>query len=148
MSSTPLKTAPHCYGCGAENPAGLALAPTLDDDGRVRAQWTPRREHRGLSHITHGGVLTAACDEMMGFALTVLPLHGRLFVTTKLEMRFVRPVPLEMPVTLEAWHAGGRGTQVFTRCRILGPNGKEHAVARATFVEVPEHLRQHFARGG
>lgn len=146
MPPTPLKTAPRCYGCGSENPAGLGLQPYLDEDGRVRAAWTPRREFRGLSHITHGGVLTAACDEMMGFALTVRPLPGTLYVTTKLEMRFLRPVPLETPMTLEAWVAAQRGTNVFTRCRLVGPNGKDHATARATFVEVPEHLRPQIVR--
>ena len=151
MPPTPLKTTRGCFGCGTDNPAGLSLQPTLDDDGRVRATFQPRPEHRGLTHISHGGVLTAACDEMMGFAMTVLesgPLVGKLYVTTKLEMRFIRPVTLQTVVTLEAWVAGHRKTSVFTRCRMLGPTGKEHATARATFVEVPEHLRSKLVRGG
>ena len=147
MTSTPLKTTRGCFGCGTENAAGLRLAPTLDDDGRVRATWAPGPEHRGLSHISHGGILTAACDEMMGFAMATLGA-GKLYVTTTLEMRFLRPVPLGAPVTLEAWCTGRRGRRVFTRCRILAADGKEAAAARATFLEIPDHLRPKLVRGG
>lgn len=147
MPPTLLKTTRGCYGCGTENPASLGIAPTLDDDGRVRARWSPRPEHRGLTTISHGGVLTAACDEMMGFAMAVLEA-GKLYVTTTLTMQFKRPVLLGAPMTLEAWCTGRRGKRVFTRCRILGADGKEHALARATFLEIPERLRPKLVRGG
>jgi len=144
---TPLKTTKGCYGCGTENPSGLHIVATLHDDGRVRAAWSPRPEHRGLTTICHGGVLTAACDEMMGFAMAVYEA-GKLYVTTHLTMQFKRPVMLGAPMSLEAWCSGRRGTRVFTRCRILGADGKEYAVARATFIEIPEHLRPKLVRGG
>lgn len=146
MPPTLLKTTRGCYGCGTENPSGLHIVATLDDDGRVRAPWAARPEHRGLSHISHGGVLTAACDEMMGFAMAVYEA-GKLYVTTTLTMSFKRPVVLGAPMTLEAWCTGRRDTKVFTRCRILGADGKEHAVARATFIEIPEHLKPKLIRG-
>lgn len=146
MPPTLLKTTRGCFGCGTENTAGLRLTPTLDDDRRVRATWAPGPEHRGLSHISHGGVLTAACDEMMGFAMAVLEA-GKLYVTTTLEMQFKRPVTIGTPLQLEAWCTGRRSGKVFTRCRMIGPSGKDHAVARATFVEVPEHLRAKLVRG-
>jgi acyl-coenzyme A thioesterase PaaI-like protein len=144
---TPLKTTRGCFGCGTENASGLHIAPTLDDDGRVRAPWSPGPDHRGLSHISHGGVLTAACDEMMGFAMAVLEA-GKLYVTTSLTMQFKRPVLLGETMTLEAWCTGRRGKRVFTRCRMLGAGGKEHAMARATFLEIPDHLRPKLVRGG
>lgn len=147
MPPTPLKTTKGCYGCGTENPSGLHIVATLHDDSRVRAAWSSRPEHRGLTTICHGGVLTAACDEMMGFAMAVYEAK-KLYVTTHLTMQFKRPVMLGAPMTLEAWASGRRGTRVFTRCRILGADGKEYAVARATFIEIPEHLRPKLVRGG
>lgn len=146
MAGSPLRTTKGCFGCGTENPASLGIAPTLDDDGRVRAPFTARKEHRGLSQISHGGIVATVCDEMMGFAMAVY--GGRdLYVTTSLELRFLRPVMLGEPMVAEAWCTGRRGRIVFVRARILGQDGQEHATARARFFRLPERLRASFVRG-
>ena len=57
-----------CFGCGSDNPHGLALEFTHDADG-VRAEFVTREEHQGFRGMLHGGIVTAALDEAMGHAV-------------------------------------------------------------------------------
>ncbi|MBI2893974.1 MAG: PaaI family thioesterase [Deltaproteobacteria bacterium] len=146
MPGSPLKTTKGCFGCGTENPVSLGIAPTLDDDGRVRAPFTARQEHRGLSQIAHGGIVATVCDEMMGFAMSVY--GGKdLYVTTSLELRFLKAVRLGAPMIAEAWCTSRRGRVVHVRARVLSPDGQEHATACARFLRLPDRLRTSFVRG-
>jgi uncharacterized protein (TIGR00369 family) len=139
LSGTPLKTARTCFGCGAENAGGLHVTPALDDDGRVRSPFTGRTEHRGYSTIVHGGLVAAVCDEMMGFAMVVYR-SGQLYVTVSLEVRYHKPVIIDVPMVAEAWCTRRQGRFVHVRARILGPGEVEHATARGRFVQIPEKL--------
>ena len=58
------KTYPNCFGCGAENDAGLALDMRIDG-ASVRALFTPQPRHEGWPGIVHGGIIAALLYEIM-----------------------------------------------------------------------------------
>ena len=52
----------YCWGCGADNPAGLHLKSYWDGEVAV-AQWTPAHEYSaGPRHILNGGIIATLLD--------------------------------------------------------------------------------------
>ena len=82
----------NCIICGMENPLGLkATFYNLEDDS-VAAIFTFRSEHQSYPDRTHGGMIAALLDELMGRALWVK--EPQTFgVTTSLNITYRRPVP-------------------------------------------------------
>lgn len=101
----------HCYGCGRLNPKGLQLKSFWDADGETTiAEFTPRPEHTALPGFVYGGLLASLIDcHGTGTAAAAAyraqnrsmdsepPLR---FVTGSLSVRYLRPTPLGVPLTL------------------------------------------------
>jgi acyl-coenzyme A thioesterase PaaI-like protein len=51
-----------CFVCGIENPIGLHLAFTTDDEGRCTARFRPSPEHQGYPGQLHGGIISTLLD--------------------------------------------------------------------------------------
>ncbi len=86
------KNSKNCIICGMENQLGLkALFYNLEDNS-VASVFTFKKEHQSYPERTHGGMITALLDELMGRALwaTQPDIYG---VTTSLSVTFRRPVP-------------------------------------------------------
>ena len=56
-----------CFGCGDDNPIGLHLRFTRDQEG-VKASFIPGPEHQGFDDVIHGGIISAVLDEAMAWA--------------------------------------------------------------------------------
>src|SRR5438309_658254 len=93
----------HCFGCGTENQSGLGLKP-LREGKVVRAEYTPKADHRGFSRTLHGGLVAALLDEVTCMAVATEAMA--LVATVELTVSFLRPVPMEGPLLLEAWDTG------------------------------------------
>jgi len=116
--STPTRLPAHsplCMGCGPENASGLQLE-VYRDENRVYADHSFTEKHAGGPGLAHGGAISAACDDIMGFTLWIA---GTPAVTRTLTVKYRRPVPLHVPVRLTAWidestdhtlHIGANGT--------------------------------------
>ncbi|MCX6468730.1 MAG: PaaI family thioesterase [Corynebacteriales bacterium] len=139
--STPARLPAHsplCMGCGPENSSGLQLEVYRDSD-RVYADHSFTEKHVGGPGLAHGGAISAACDDIMGFTLWIA---GTPAVTRTLTVKYRRPVPLRVPVRLTAWidkstdrmlHIGASGTV----------EGETYFSATGEFVKVD---LSHFAR--
>ena len=78
-----------CFGCSPHNEQGLRLTfEAIDDRLECRLQVDPAFE--SYPGVVHGGVTTAACDEVMGNLLVLRT--GRSVFTTTLRMRYVSPL--------------------------------------------------------
>jgi len=98
-----------CFGCGPANERGLQLKSYLDDDGVVRAEFTPWTEHdNGLGYL-NGGIIATVLDCHSAAAVThtafesgwpPLPGADLPYVTSGLDVRYLRPAPLDATVTL------------------------------------------------
>lgn len=134
----------HCFGCGDQQPHGLHLDARAGEGVTVTAEFTVRPAHQGAPGLAHGGVLTSALDETLGWLARLL---GVILVTGRLETDFVRPVPVGAVLHLTAEAVAVAGRKVYSRAvgRVGGPEGPVAVRAEALFVEVKV---QHFISNG
>ena len=123
-----------CFVCGLENPIGLKMAFYEDELGRVIARFTPDSEHEGYPGVVHGGIVTALLDEALSRAAIA---KGRWVVTARLDVRFRRPTPTAMPLTVIGEIVECKKRTVEARASIVLANGQISARATGTFVEIP-----------
>ena len=135
----------HCWGCGANNPDGLRLKSRWSDDvaGSAVASFVPRPEHvAGPPHVLNGGIIATVLD-CHGVCTAVADAYriarraigeGETiwFATGTLEVRYLRPAPIEaveLHARVEA--TGERTTSVVCELR-----SHEEPCARATVTAV------------
>ena len=124
-----------CFVCGLENPVGLHMHFYRDDEGQAITHYTVPDHYRGYPGVVHGGVTSALLDETIGRALF---LDNYWAVTAKLEVRFLKPVPTEQPLTVigridrcNPKAAEGSG-------EILLEDGTIAAVGKALYIRLPD----------
>jgi len=98
-----------CFGCGPANAEGLQLKSVEADDGLVVAEFTPWPQHdNGLGYL-NGGIISTVLDCHSAAAVTheafergwpPLPGAALPYVTAGLDVRYLRPAPLDATVTL------------------------------------------------
>lgn len=136
--------APHssvCYGCGAENASGLRMKVWRDGD-EVFSDVVFDARHVGAPGLAHGGVLSAACDDMFGFVLYVVVEPG---VTRSLSIDYRLPVQLGVPHRITARLDRRDGRKLHMSADGIRPDGRLAFTARAVFIVVP---LTHFDRFG
>jgi acyl-coenzyme A thioesterase PaaI-like protein len=135
-----------CFGCGRDHPTGLHLEMWgLDDELRVRGSFTVTEHHQGAPGLAHGGVISAAVDEGMGYLLWLV---GSPAVTARLEVDFRRPVPVGSRLELHARVDRREGRKIWASMQ--GRVDDDVAVeAGALYVMVGlEHFVPHAERMG
>ncbi len=99
-----------CFGCGPANPRGLRLKSHLRE-GEVTATFVPWPEHDNGLGFLNGGIIatlldchSAACVMHEASVQGWEPPAGALlpFVTAGIDVRYLRPSPLDNPVELRA----------------------------------------------
>ncbi len=88
-----------CFICGMHNPIGLKTFFYEQDDGSVVVRFTPEEQHQGYPGVLHGGIATALLDETIGRA-SMTAGREQWMMTAKLELRFLKPVPIGQPLTV------------------------------------------------
>lgn len=126
----------YCFGCGRQNPQGLKLTFYADDrDGSVWTEWTPAREQEGFPGIVHGGLVTTVLDEVMGWMISSQQIWA---VTGALNVRFRKPVEIDVPVIARAWIAAESGRKIDLRAEMRRQEDQLLlADTTALFVRVP-----------
>ncbi|WP_055627426.1 PaaI family thioesterase [Streptomyces hirsutus] len=132
-----------CFGCGGEQPHGLHIEARAGEGVSVTASFTVRPVHQGAPGLAHGGVLASALDETLGALSWLL---RTIAVTGRLETDYVRPVPVDATLHLEAEVTAVAGRKIYSTAtgRIGGPDGPVAVRADALFVEVKiDHFVDH-----
>ena len=120
----------HCV-IGASNPHAPPVE--LDTTAEVvvgRVQWGAAYE--GQKGYVHGGALASALDVVLGHAAAKA---GRPAVTGTMTLRFLRPVPIDADVTLEASLVDVDGRKVRVHAAMV-VDGETAVVGDATFITV------------
>lgn len=86
----------HCFACGSRNPMGLSMSFYLFGDS-VRSDLSLSSHHVGWENIAHGGIISTILDEIMGWS--VITFKQVYSVTKSMEIRFLKPVPVQTPLT-------------------------------------------------
>nr|WP_243274632.1 PaaI family thioesterase [Streptomyces albus] len=133
-----------CFGCGGGQPHGLHLVARAGEGVSVTAEFTVKPAHQGAPGLAHGGVLTSALDETLG---SVNWLMHVIAVTGRLETDFLRPVPVDTVLHLDARVTAVHGRKIYSTAtgRIGGPDGPVAVRADAVFIEVKV---EHFIENG
>jgi uncharacterized protein (TIGR00369 family) len=129
---------PFCWGCGL-GVGGLEFDWRFEGDVLQAEHVVPER-YQGAPGMVHGGIVAALLDEACGQVARPVVTPG---VTSRLEVRFLAPVPVEEPLRISAQVVGKSDRRVETEASILDGSGLVLAHAQADVVQVrPEHFLQ------
>jgi acyl-coenzyme A thioesterase PaaI-like protein len=124
-----------CFVCGRNNPIGMHMHFYTDSDGCVHADYTPHEDHQSYPGIMHGGLITAMLDELIGRTAIASDLWC---MTAKLEVRFVKPVPIGAPLHLKGEITRRTSRILEGRGEIRLQDGTVAAEAQGTYIRIPD----------
>ena len=134
----------HCFGCGHDNPHGMRLKFTLDEESRKTVcHFKLSRKYTGPPGYAHGGIIATILDEAMG---KVNKFRNVLALTGSMEIKYLRPVPLGQPLTVTSSEQSMDGRRHTNTAEIRNAKGEVLARSTGTFIAIdPEKM---FARNG
>lgn len=124
-----------CFGCGIDHPTGLHMQVTAGEGLTAEGVFTVTKNHQGAPGLAHGGLLSAAIDEILGSLNWLLGVPA---VTGRLECDFRKPVPVDTTLFIHASIDAMHGRKVYTRAQahMNDPDGPIAIEAKALFVQV------------
>jgi uncharacterized protein (TIGR00369 family) len=128
-----------CFGCGTANPHGLHLDFSLAADGRSYiCEFTLEEEFVGPPGHAHGGIIATILDEAMGKANKI---RGKVALTRKMEVEYLRPVPLGQPLVAEGRVMRARGRALYNTGELRNTQGELLARSKGKFLTInPEKM--------
>ena len=134
----------HCFGCGHDNPQGMRLKFSLDEEThQAICHFKLSRRYTGPPGHAHGGIIATILDEAMG---KVNKFRNVLALTGSMDIKYLRPVPLAQPLTVTAHEQSVDGRRHINVGEISNEKGEVLARGTATFIAIdPEKM---FARHG
>lgn len=136
-----------CYGCGPANHDGLHIKSSLSEDGQfLVATFQPEAKYNaGFPNVMYGGLVASLIDcHSIWTAITFTylaedrPLGNDpivTFVTGQLQVKYLKPTPLDQPIQLKAWVEGEVGRKTRILCE-LGPQGDLTATGDVLAVRI------------
>jgi uncharacterized protein (TIGR00369 family) len=135
----------YCFGCGGANALGMLLIFELDEvPRRIVGRFRIPARYQGAKGLVHGGIVATLLDEAMG----KLNHGGMPAMTAELRVKYLRPVPVEQEIVVEAHQERRIGHNLFRVAEICDLAGEVLARGEGRFVEVDaERIREAAARG-
>jgi acyl-coenzyme A thioesterase PaaI-like protein len=140
----------YCWGCGADNPAGLQLKSYWDGSVAV-ARWRPGPEYAaGPRHVLNGGIIATLLD-CHGVCSAIAHTYRKenrtigsepdiWCATASMTVEYLRPTPIEALVLLRARVVTEERRVTTVEC-VLEAADKECARASVRAVRVPDEWR-------
>ena len=123
----------YCFACGPSNPYGLKLKIDVEPDGKSYVEFVPKREYEGYPGMMHGGITSTILDEIMVYACKS---YGVDVVTAKIEVRFLKPIPIGKKLTAHGKVVGKKGKAYLTEGEIRAEEGEVLATAKGVFFPI------------
>jgi acyl-coenzyme A thioesterase PaaI-like protein len=125
----------HCFGCGPNNPQGMHLSFAIDtaDPTHITSTTTVQltRVYQGPPGFIHGGIIATLMDEAMGKLNRPLNVTA---MTRHMEIDYLRPAPLDQPLTLVGTHLSRNGRKLFHQAELRLADGTVLARAKGLFI--------------
>lgn len=138
----------HCYGCGRLNADGLHIRSRWDGEEAV-CVFQPRPHHTAIPGYVYGGLIASLIDcHATGTAsAAAYRAQGRepgsepalRFVTASLQVDFLRPTPLGVPLEVRAQVEEIKGRKIVVTAA-LSANGVVCARGRVVAVQMPDGM--------
>ena len=126
----------HCFACGTDNPIGLNMQFYRNDD-MVCSDIVLERNHEGWENMAHGGIISTLLDEVMSW--TVMVFKRTFLVTRKMDIKYIKPVPLGIPLTVRGRILNETGVaKIDVRGEIVDAQKKLLVRSRGEFVMLSE----------
>ncbi|HEV2489613.1 MAG TPA: hotdog domain-containing protein [Candidatus Acidoferrales bacterium] len=123
-----------CFGCGGANARGMRLVFEKDDERRrITGRFRLGADYQGGGGFLHGGIIALLLDEAMG---KMNRFHNVKAVTAELNVEYLRPVPVEEEITVEAEEVSREGRNLLHRGEIRNAAGRVLARGKGRFVVV------------
>lgn len=129
----------YCFACGPDNPEGMHLQFTLDEERRTFVcRFELGKRYAGPPGHCHGGIIATILDDAMG---KVNKLRNVVAVTKEMTVEYLKPVPLEKSLRVEGREVSVHGRQHINMAEILNEKGDVLARSRGTFIAIdPEKM--------
>jgi uncharacterized protein (TIGR00369 family) len=101
-----------CFACGPDNPVGLHIDYTVDDDEVCTAEFTPGENHLSWENTVHGGIIYSALDDVTG---NIPHARGLVAHTARCEIRYRRPLRAGETIRLKGWVEKEKGRLMVIR---------------------------------
>jgi acyl-coenzyme A thioesterase PaaI-like protein len=135
----------YCWGCGNINEHGLQIKSYWSDDEAV-CTWQPKPYHAaGPTHVLNGGIIATVidCHSVCTAIAAAYRAEGReigtepliWYVTKSLQVTYLRPTPLDQPITLRARIKETNEKVTILTCSLF-EKGKGEECARGEVVAV------------
>lgn len=138
----------HCYGCGRLNEHGYQLKSTWDGEESV-ASFTPQPYHIAIPGYVYGGLIaslidchgtgTASAAAYRAAGRTMDTLPPLRFVTAALQVEYLRPTPLGVPLEIRGQVQEIKGRKVVVSATVTA-NGEVCARGQVVAVQMPEKM--------
>ena len=125
---------------GSKNPQSMRMKPVIKKNF-VYAKYIFEERFAGGPGLVHGGILSAALDDLMGYATVI---HNRMCVTANLEVNYIIPVPVEREYELFAWVKDIDGKKISTEA-VIRTEENIHVESNALFIDLGVIVFKHFA---
>ncbi len=119
-----------CWGCGKNNEHGLRLTSYWRDDEAV-ATWEPKEYHLAFPGILNGGIIATLIDcHCTGTANAAAHRAADesdqhfMYVTAGITVRYLKPTPMDRPVTLRARVRETEGNKITVSCDLYSGDVK------------------------
>jgi uncharacterized protein (TIGR00369 family) len=123
-----------CFVCGEKNPVGLRLKiRTKADRGESEADVTFADHFQGWEKVVHGGLLATVLDEALIYAAGA---KGFKCVTGEISVRFIKPAPTGVPLTVRGRLIEDKGRIVLAESDIRDAAGTEFARASGKLFKI------------
>jgi len=124
----------YCFGCGPANPGGLKLKFILSPGGdSYLCEFELAAEFGGPPGHAHGGIIATILDEAMGKANK---LKSKVALTRRIEVDYLRPVPLGQRLVAEGRVILVRGRALYNRAELRSAQGEVLARSRGKFMAI------------
>jgi uncharacterized protein (TIGR00369 family) len=129
----------YCFGCGKNNPEGMALRFTYDKERNCYiCRFKLGKRYTGPPGHCHGGIIATILDEAMG---KVNKLRQVVALTSEMTVNFLKPVPLFKPLRVESREEKVKGRRHINVAEILNQKGEVLARGRGLFIAIdPEKM--------
>ena len=125
-----------CLICGVDNPAGVNAQFYQTENQEVVALFQFKQTHQSYPGRTHGGMISALLDELVGRAIWIYD-ENQWGVTMTLEVKFRKPVPLDTNLK-GVGRIISQTSRTFTGTgEILDIKGNVLAEAKAVYMKLP-----------
>jgi uncharacterized protein (TIGR00369 family) len=129
----------YCFVCGMNNPDGMRLKFTLDEERQVFVcRFRLGKRYTGPPGHAHGGIIATILDEAMG---KVNKLRHVIAVTKQIYVEYLKLVPLNKALRVESREVAVHGRQHINAAEVLNEKGEVLARSRGVFIAIdPEKM--------